>query len=648
MRTTAILFLAAALAACGNDPKPTWDSPRAPGTSADPWSTGGGASIGASGGAGDKGGGLGGLGDPMALLTNVMENLEKPGPYEAPKESPGFDATRPHLGVMNLAGELGELESFSWTSGMSDVVPLLTLTQRLRTLGDDANLTGLLLRVDGLTASLPDTTELRAAFAAFKAKGKKLHCHVESASNAGYLILTACDRIALAPTGEIQLSGPAAMPIHLKGLLDDVGVTADFLHVGAFKGAAEPLTRDRPSKEMEQTLGAILDRAYATTVDVVASGRGLTPDAVKLLIDEAVFTADRALAARLVDEVTPFETFRDAAAGTQGWVRLGVAAKADQLAGMMKFMRFLGAVPTPRPSGPHVALVYAVGDVVDGEGEGTVGARQEIASRTLVPALRMLAADDSVKAVVLRIDSGGGSALASELIWHAVVALEAKKPVVVSMSDVAASGGYYIAAGATKIYALDDTLTGSIGVVGGKIAPGAALARHGVTTFPMGRGKRATMMASLGPWNADERATVQAMMESIYQVFLSRVASGRGKTPAEIHPIAQGRVWTGTDAKRLGLVDEIGGLDAALADARKLGGVAADATVEVYPGELTLRDLVGTFGDVQMPFGLSTALIAVARDLSPAAARSLERTLHTVARFRDSRVQAVAILPVLY
>jgi protease-4 len=285
--------------------------------------------------------------------------------------------------------------------------------------------------------------------------------------------------------------------------------------------------------------------------------------------------------------------------------------------------------------------------VVDGGGDGIVGARSEIASRTLVPALRVLAADDNVKAVVLRIDSGGGSALASELIWHAVAEVKAGKPVVVSMSDVAASGGYYIACGATKIYALPDTLTGSIGVVGGKLSPAGALAKIGVTTFPMGRGKRATMMASLSPWTPDERAVVQASMQAIYDVFVGRVAAGRGKTVADIHAIAPGRVWTGTDAKRLGLVDELGGLDAAIAAARALGKVDDDTAVEVYPPTMTLRDLFAGFGEVQLPFGLSTAVAAAAHEVSPEVAEVMVRTLRQVARFRQHHVQAVAFFPVV-
>jgi protease-4 len=315
---------------------------------------------------------------------------------------------------------------------------------------------------------------------------------------------------------------------------------------------------------------------------------------------------------------------------------------------MMKVMRFLGATPTTRPTDAHIALVYAVGDVIDGGGDGIVGARAEIASRTLVPALRVLAADDNVKAVVLRIDSGGGSALASELIWHAVAEVKARKPVVVSMSDVAASGGYYIACGATKIFAQPDTLTGSIGVVGGKLAPGGALSKIGVTTFPMGRGKRATMMASLSPWTADERAAVQASMQSIYDVFVGRVAAGRGKSMADVHVIAQGRVWTGSDAKRLGLVDELGGLDEAIASARELAKLDADSTLEVYPPDLTLRDLFSGFGEVHLPFGLSAAIAAAAHDVSPEVAEVMVRTLRQLTRFRTERVQAIAIVPIVW
>jgi protease-4 len=305
-------------------------------------------------------------------------------------------------------------------------------------------------------------------------------------------------------------------------------------------------------------------------------------------------------------------------------------------------------MPPDRPAGGHVAVVYALGDIVDGDGDGVVGARQHIAAHTLVPALHALTIDDTVKAVVLRIDSGGGSAQASELIWRAVAELKAHKPVIVSMSDVAASGGYYIACGATKIFALDDTLTGSIGVVGGKLALRDALGKLGVNTFPMGRGKRATMTTSLGPWTDDERAVIRSAMEAVYRVFVGRVAEGRHKAPDDILKIAEGRVWTGTKAKELGLVDEIGGLDAALAEARRLAKVDATAALEIYPPSPTLHDLIAGFGQVHAPFGVTAdAAIATLGAIDPTVASATEHLVKLVLSFRSSTIQAVAMLPVL-
>lgn len=612
----------------------------------DPW-----ASPAKSGGdkaEGDKdaGGTLGGV-DLKDMLAKVGEAIEKPGPYEAPQASAGYDEAKPHWGVMNLSGGIVERETFSLTGG-SRGTELRTAIDRLRALAKDDKLTGLVLRVESVEVSLPDVTELRVAMHDFRAAGKKLVCHTENASNATYLVLAACDQIGIAPLGQIAITGPAAMPIHVKGLLDKLGVTADFLHVGAYKGAAEPLTREAPSPEMQETIGAILDRHYQTMVEVIAAERKLDATAVKGMIDQALFPSEQAKAVKLVDEVTAFEPFRDRAVGGP-WTKLDLAPDGkDQLQTMMKLARFIGAMPPEKPLGDHVAVVYAVGDIVDGGGDGVLGARQQIASHTLVGALRAMNADDSIKAVVLRIDSGGGSAQASELIWQAVTELRAKKPVVVSMSDVAASGGYYIASNANKIFAEADTLTGSIGVVGGKIAPGGALAKLGVTTFPIGRGKRATMMASLGPWTAEEKAVIQGSMEEVYRVFVGRVAAGRGKKPEDIQPIAQGRVWTGVKAKELGLVDEIGGLDAALAEARTLAKLDDKAGLEVYPPSPTLRDFLVSFGGVTTPFGLSTReALASLGTMDPVLAAEATRLLKLALSFQATTIQAVTILPVL-
>ncbi len=619
------LLVGLLIAACGNQPSKLDKTPAPAAEPADPWSAKG------SGGGDDKP-----AFDLQGMLAKVKDSIEKPGYYEAPERSADYQADKPHWGVMKLDGELVEQEAFSITGGHG--TELRRLIDRLRQLAKDDQLQGLILRVGAIKASLPDLVELRVAMHDFRAAKKQLWCHTESASNSTYLALAACDRIALAPLGEIAITGPTAMPIHIKGLLDKLGVQADFIHVGAYKGAAEPLTRDAPSPEMLEVLGNILDRRYATMVDIIGSERKVD---AKALIDTGLFPAEQAQQAKLVDEVTSFEMLRSEAKAP--WTKVSLDPEhRDTLATYMKLARFMGAMPPDRPAGDHVAVVYALGNIVDGDGDGVLGARQQIAARTLVPALHAMAADPSVKAVVLRIDSGGGSAQASELIWAAVADLRSKKPVVVSMSDVAASGGYYIASGATKIFALDDTLTGSIGVVGGRIAPGPALAKLGVTTFPIGRGKHATMMASFTPWTAEEKLLIETTMKAVYGTFKSRVAAGRHKTVEEIEPIAQGHVWTGTRAKELGLVDEIGGLDAALAEAQKLAKVAATTDLEIYPPSPTLRDFVHGFTGVQMPFGLSTEL---AQYLDPQLTAQAQRLLELARTFETTHVQTTAFLP---
>ncbi len=592
-----------------------------------------------------------GFGGVQDILKKIGDGLETPGPYEAPKSSADYDAAKAHWGVLPFGGTIVERESFSLTGGGSGT-ELYELRQRLREFGKDANLKGLVLRVSGVGISIPDAMELRAGFAELKQAGKRIACHTEGVANVEYLVLAACDEIGLAPLGEIAITGPSAMPMHLKPLMDRFGVRADFLHVGAYKGAAEPLTKDAPSPEMLETLGAILDQHYATMVEVIAADRKLAPADVKKLIDTGLFPSDAALQAKLVDAVGSFEEFRDRVT-QNAWTtfELDDDKAGGQTQAVAKLMKFAGLLPNARPTGPHVAVVYAVGDIVDGDGDGIIGAREQIASHTLVATLRTLTNDDDVKAVLLRIDSGGGSAQASELIWQQVTALKAKKPVVVSMSDVAASGGYYIACNATKIFAQADTLTGSIGVVGGRIAIGDALAAQGVKTYPIGRGKHATMMTRLTPWTSDEKAIVQASMEAVYRVFVGRVAAGRGKTAEQIQPIAQGHVWTGAHAKELGLVDELGGFDAALAEARKLGNVDAATELEIYPSTITLRDVFGRFGGVQASLGLRSELgfaqsaLASLAALDPAVALAVSRTLHTVLSFRTTPVQTVALLP---
>ena len=574
----------------------------------------------------------------MGILSSILAQAKGPGPWDEPETSPKLDAAAPHAVVLALTGSIVEMEDpFSFFSAR-EAVPLARIAARLHALAREPQAESILLRLDDLDMSMAVAEELRATIASLE---KPVHCHLEAGSNQTILLASSCRTVALAPAGMVLVSGPALTPLYLRGLLDKLGVQADFIHIGAYKGAAEPLTRKEPSKEMRETFDALLDGAYARMVSALASGRKVDEARARGWIDQALFEADEARTAGLVDEVAPFERWRDGKA--KAWKRVELEDKKDDLGGLMEL---LGGKPRRRPSQPHVALLYAVGEVVDGRGSGgKLGARSEIAPRRLVPALRAAAAADEVKAIVLRVDSPGGSALASELIWNAVAEAKAKKPVIVSMGTMAASGGYYISCGATRIFAQPDTMTGSIGVVGGKVVLGPALASLGVNVLSLGRGRRATLFSPVSRWSDEERRAVEAWMRRVYDQFKAHVAAGRKLTPERVEALAQGRLWIGADAKARGLVDALGGLDDALADARKLAGLGADAPVDVYPGEPTLGDFLQSLGGAHAAgLRVDVALDAALGIVDPDLARRARLALALLAGFAREPVRTVAFV----
>src|SRR5688572_22079416 len=266
----------------------------------------------------------GGLGMMGALLAS---RAGEPGPYDEPEKSAGYASGKPHAAVIELDDPVVELRSFSLLGGMGGI-ELFGLTQKMRELARDRNVTALVLRFGATDIDLPAAEELRAALVAFRKAepaGRPVHCWAESATNVVYYVMSACDSVGLAPVGQVVVEGVAAVPLHLKGALDKLGVQADFLHVGAFKGAAEPLTRSAPSAEARKTMEAILDERYATLVEGIAEGRRLDIARVRALIDEAVFPSGDALAAKLVDRVAVFEDWRRQTIDAAEWTEVKLA-----------------------------------------------------------------------------------------------------------------------------------------------------------------------------------------------------------------------------------------------------------------------------------------------------------------------------------
>jgi protease-4 len=363
----------------------------------------------------------------------------------------------------------------------------------------------------------------------------------------------------------LDVSGLAAEVSFYKGSLDKLGVEAQFEGVGKYKNAPNQFTEGGFTAPHREQMEALVASLFDQYVRSVAEGRGLSPQVVRALVDRGPFLASEAKEAGLVDELLYRDQIED---------RIPAAGRLSP-GGYVKGGRgfFDGR--------PKVALVYAVGDIVPGEGQSSPFGGGLAGSDTIVRGLRQAGQDDAVRAIILRVDSPGGSGTASDAIWREVGVARRKKPVVVSMGDYAASGGYYIAMGADAIVAEPGTITGSIGVFSGKFSLRGLYGKLGVSQETVRRGKNATLFSSWEPWTEEERAKVRGLNVAFYQTFITKAAEGRKKTPPEIDAVAQGRVWTGEEALRAGLVDALGGLDAAVDIARVKARIAKGQDVQI-------------------------------------------------------------------
>ena len=464
--------------------------------------------------------------------------------------------------------------------------------QRLDKAARDESLDAVILHISDPSIGWAKLNELRVGIQKMRAKGRKVYAWMESVDTKGYLLAAACDQIVLPESGMLMMPGLRAEVSFYKNLFDMLAIQPQMLRVGEFKSAAEPYSRSEMSPAFREEMEAILDDYYRQIVETIASSRKLTPDQVKAIIDTGLHTASDAKKLGLIDVVGYEDALESLIKGDdktaevkiiKGYGKKKIDTDFSGFAGMAKMMNLMmGVEPTTRKStASKIAVISATGAIMSGSsatdpffGEQTMG------STTMIKAIRQARDDSTVKAVVLRIDSPGGSALASDLMWHELEALDGKKPFIVSMGDVAASGGYYIAMGADRIFAEPGTLTGSIGVVGGKIAFEKFFEKIGITTSVVQRGKNSGVLSITTPFSDSEKVAMQKMLNDIYAQFTTKAAAGRKMEVDKLEKMARGRVYTGAQALQLGLVDELGTLADAIAHAKKAAGLDPDQKLE--------------------------------------------------------------------
>jgi protease-4 len=475
---------------------------------------------------------------------------------------------------------------------------LSSLLLQLRKAKADKRVGAVLLDIDIMGTGWGKAEEIRDAIADFRASGKPVYAYMEYGANKEYYVATACDRIYVAPIGELATVGLAADVMSLGGSLEKLGIKADFYQIGKYKTAPEQYTRKSMSDANKEVLNSVLDDFFNRYVATIASTRHKSEADVRAIIDRAPLRAEEAKEAGLIDDAK----YRDE---VEGELKKRLGYKDSDKLNVVRESEYRRVEPESLKldGGERVAVIYASGAISSGSSHdgGAFGGESIVGSDTVAKALKDAADEKNIKAIILRVDSPGGTSFASDIIWHAVEAAKSKKPVVVSMSDVGASGGYYISTGAMKIVAEPSTITGSIGVFAGKPVMKGFYDWIGVNDEYVSRGKFAAMYRETEPFTDEERAKFKSMLDDFYNKdFLPKVAQGRKRDVQYIDSIGQGHVWTGTQAKQNGLIDEFGGMDKAVEIAKQLANIPADKNVRrvVYPAPRTFLDqLFGTGGD---------------------------------------------------
>jgi protease IV len=564
-------------------------------------------------------------------------------------------AHKAKVGVIRLSSTLTERpESFSLslsllTSGgkapaLSDLMASLNMATH------DSSLDGVLLDLSDFTLDLNQAQEIGALLTNVRKSGKRVAIYAADYDTPTYVLASYGDSILMPENGEVMIPGVGMQMLFFAGTLEKLHMSADFVQIGKFKGAEEPFTRKSASPEYRAQIEKLVDGMYAQLVSTIAANRpNLTQEQVKKAIDEAWFSGKRAKELGLVDRTIGRDKL-------EGWVneqfKAGAVYAVDygmakrepvDLSSPLTLLSLLSNTEKPKTTfGPTIAILYATGEIAPDS--PTADSTAMITPTAMRKAIRTAVDDPNIRAIVLRVDSPGGSASASDEIWAMLKEADKKKPVTVSMGHMAASGGYYISCAGRRITADPATITGSIGVVGGKVVLKGALDWAGINIEPIDRGQHAEMLSMLRPFTDEERAFVKKTMTEVYDTFTSRVSAARGAKVAQLDEVTQGRLFTGEQAKAVGLVDDVETLNDAVRAAAKSVGLGETYQVIILPQTKTLADILreGVLSDVKAPLiagDLHVDPVRSAIDALPAELRAPARqALRSLERMQSERV----------
>ena len=580
-----------------------------------------------------------------------------------------FDALRKITGVEDATKTIAHFEvkgaltetpvNMPPLFGQEPPLALKSLLARLKDARHDNDVVAIVVDLQNAALGLAQLEEIHAELRKFTAVDKDVFVHADVLTTVTYAAATGASHISVVPTGDLWLMGLYGETPYVRGALDKLGIAPDFEQCGDFKAAAEPLMRTGPSEQSKQMTKWLIDGLYEGLVNVIAEGRAVPSENVRGWIDRGPYSAEEALKAGLIDSVQHRQDFIAELKGRYGpTVKIatdyGEAEEQDLPQDFFSMFQRIMEILNPSPkrfADPTVGLVYVEGTIMPGEAERTpFGTAAGAFSTDIRKALDKAAGEPAVKAVVMRVDSPGGSALASEIILDAARRVAAKKPLVVSMGNVAGSGGYYVTCAAETIFADPSTITASIGVIGGKLVTTDAWNKLGVNWHAEQRGEMAALLSSATPFSDQERAKIRHYMENVYGIFKGHVTAARGDRLAKpIDDLAGGRVFTGAQALDLGLVDKLGGLDDAIKFAVKQARLG-DYDIRVIPEPPSIFDLLMAHDEGDEFLGTSRATSSFAdlplfrailpgiAQLDPLRVRALVRTLQRVELIHEDGV----------